>query len=143
MNHSRLEASEQGTTPPAAGESADSDRQMTLWPVPGDGTERRLQRPRWHRTSPLSRQAARRAEPRAGTRQADVLALVRARGRLGATRDEVSEALGVPVHALCAAVRHLLDCGDLVETALSRPTRLRRAGAVLIAREAADTEGTP
>lgn len=132
--------------PLPAGDARGSE-QLTLWPVPGDGTERRLQRPKWHhRTSPRSREAARDSEPRQGTRKADVLRFVRSRGQQGATREEISEALPLAIQSVCSPVRKLLDDRLLVETAATRPTRQGSPAAVLIAADvlAGETkEGRP
>ncbi len=107
-------------------------RQLTLWATPAGPAGRVLPRPTWHRTSPLSRQAARRAEPRAGTRKADVLNYVRSCGQRGATREQLSLELGIAIQSICPAVRALLDEGHIVETAESRPTKQHAAAAVLI-----------
>lgn len=95
---------------------------------------RRLHRPSWHRTSPLSREALKTAAPRQGTRQAQILEVVRQRGRRGATRDELAVETGVPLQSLCGLVRQLLDRGSLLETAETRPTRTGKPAAILVER---------
>lgn len=91
-----------------------------------------------HRTAPTSRDALRAAAPRAGTRAARVLGHLTAAGNRGATRDEIADALGVPIQSLCSVVRALLDAGHALEIDRTRPTRLGRPAAVIIARHIAD-----
>lgn len=102
---------------------------------------RRLPRPSWHRTSPLSRKARNDARPREGSRAAIVLTAVSVRGEHGLTRDELAEQTGIPLQSLCGIVRRLLDDRLLVETDATRPTRTGSAAAVLMAVELSTGEG--
>lgn len=62
----------------------------------------------------------------------EVTDLVHAAGPRGMTRDEISQAMGLPVHVLCGPVLTLLKDGQLVETARLRKTRLGAKATVLV-----------
>jgi len=91
--------------------------------------------------SATSRAAAERSAPRQAGRRARVLAHITGQGTHGATRDELSAALDLPVHCLTSAVRKLLETGDITETTRTRLTRLGAPAAVLVASHFAK-EGT-
>ena len=57
---------------------------------------------------------------------------VHAAGPRGMTRDEISQAIGVPVYFLTKTVLDLVKDGELVETARIRKTRYGRNAVVLV-----------
>jgi len=65
-----------------------------------------------------------------------VAAYIAAQGDRGATRDELSLVLELPIQSICSPVRVLLEAGVIVETHDTRPTRYGSPAAVLIARRA-------
>lgn len=70
----------------------------------------------------VSRENARRSrnesfanlEPKAGTRRAEVLAVVRAAGRTGVTRQELAKQLNWPINAVTGRVTELRDQHELI-----------------------------
>lgn len=55
------------------------------------------------------------------------------RGRYGATRDEIGEALDLPIQSVCPAVKAMTLSGRLVSTSRKRPTRSGRPAVVVVA----------
>lgn len=53
----------------------------------------------------------------------------------GATRDEIAEALSLPVASVCGRVASLLKQGRIAETSLRRPTRNGKTAVVLIGKD--------
>lgn len=86
-----------------------------------------------------SRAALSATEPRAGTRQHEILRLVRAACSIGLTRPEIETALGLCSGSVCGAVNALLRRGLVVETGADRlsPRGCRAAVLVATAPEAA------
>lgn len=69
-----------------------------------------------------------------------VLKHVERMATVGATRDEIAEALAMPVSSVCGRVDELLDerWPDLVETDQKRPTKFGRPAVVLVAKTVFD-----
>lgn len=65
-----------------------------------------------------------------------VLKHVQRMSSVGATREEIADALGMPLSSVCGRVNELLDprWPDLVETTQTRPTRFGRPAVVLVAK---------
>jgi hypothetical protein len=118
--------------PDAPGTS--TGRQLTLWPSPAAQPEGKLRRPSWHRISPLSVEAARRAEPRAGTRKAHIPGVHHQSGtKRRHSRGNLSRHPSLPIQSVCSPVRALIDQNCIVETARQDPLRLGSPAAVLVA----------
>jgi hypothetical protein len=82
------------------------------------------------RTSRTSKAAAVKAEPNAAAQRARVLAWIRQQPN-GATRQEVSMGLGVPINSICPRFGELLKAGAIRETGKTRPTISGRAAEVV------------
>lgn len=61
-----------------------------------------------------------------------VLTLARAAGAHGATRHELADAIGIPVHAVCPAVFQLVKAGELENAGRTRPTGFGGHAQVLV-----------
>jgi predicted ArsR family transcriptional regulator len=73
------------------------------------------------------------AAPTFGSTCAKVFAFVAGQRSAGATRDELSRALQLPIQSICPAVADLRRRGLLRQTTARRPTSSGRPAAVLIA----------
>jgi hypothetical protein len=85
------------------------------------------------RKSDTSRKAAIANYPRSGTQRGQVLQLVAACGTHGATREEIGDALDLPVGSVNPRVRELLDGDWLQESDTRRKTRYKNDAVVLVA----------
>jgi hypothetical protein len=63
-------------------------------------------------------------------------------GRYGATRNECSDALSIPINCVCGPILALIRSGRLVETNRTRLTPTGHPAAVLVARSVASQEAT-
>jgi len=93
--------------------------------------------------SATSEAAAVRVTPHVHTMRAEILGLLKARGRFGATRQEISDTLGMKLQTVCARVGDLMDLRvgkpGPGPNALILPTdRRREKREVLVAREHAN-----
>lgn len=115
--------------------TTDSDGQHLLFPAPGFG--RRKEPPASppapsHSDADAGQQGTKKPVSKLTGRRAKIVAFLREQGHHGATRDEISVAFDLPVHCLTAAVKQLLDSGDIEETNRTRNTRLGCPAAVLV-----------
>lgn len=76
-----------------------------------------------HRGVDTSQAAAQAIAPRVSELQGRVLEFIRQRGEFGATIDEISVGLPMPVQTVCGRRRELFLMGRLVYTGTKRPTR--------------------
>jgi hypothetical protein len=117
--------------------------------VPSDGTssvkrpaEPKTPRRRYNGKPPAapgsatSADAARRMEPKAPRQRAEVYGYILAQGVRGATRNEIKEALGIPINSVCPRVLELNDTHNVtygVPEVAEHPTMRRNKCAVIIA----------
>lgn len=81
----------------------------------------------YQRTSPTSREAARKVRPKAGSQRARVYAFLQARP---STMHEIAEALRIPLSGVCARCSELRDAGLAHDTKETRPTQFHGRAAV-------------
>jgi len=91
--------------------------------------------PPHQKKSRTSREAAIRAEKNVRTVLHRVLLFYQSQGRVGATNDEVSFSLGIPIQTICARKRELEIQGFIVPANRTRKTRCGRLAEVYIAKE--------
>ena len=86
----------------------------------------------YQRMSETSRAAACMAEASAESARRRVGLYVAGQGEQGATRDEISRGLGIPIQTVCARVDDLLKSSVLFRTSRTRATAMGRAAEVLV-----------
>ena len=91
--------------------------------------------PPFQRGSATSEKAAEEILSIRPTILARVLAFYRSQGRVGATNDELSFALGIPIQTICARKRELEIKGLIWPADKQRKTRSGRQAEVYIAKE--------
>jgi hypothetical protein len=89
-------------------------------------------------SSPTSQAAARMAAPNFGSTCTRIFAFVAGRRAEGATRDEISRGLGLPIQSVCPGVDSLRRRGLLRQTKAQRLTSSGRPAAVLVASRPGD-----
>jgi len=112
---------------PQSTRHATGRQQLELFATPRPAAE-----PPAHNRTPTSRQAAEDVTASTPSRRDRVAAFVLSRGPRGATRDEISIALQLPIQSVCHPVNYLLHAGVLIETNRTRLTRYGSPAAVLV-----------
>lgn len=102
------------------------------WTEPDLFDEPPMPRPLAHHDSATSQIAAA-SLPNVGTMRRKVLDFVRARGAVGAIRDDVCQALGMLTQTACGRLRELVNAGHLRVTRCRRPSATGRPAQVYIA----------
>ena len=70
--------------------------------------------------------------PHRVSRRDRIESFIRDRGRIGATRDEISAELGLPIQSVCPPVLAMLRSGRIIETPKRRNTRAGKPAAVMV-----------
>ena len=73
--------------------------------------------------SKTSRDAAIKARPKAPAHRTAILGYIMGRGTIGATNEEISEALDLKIQTVCPRMKELRESGDLVWSGEKRQTR--------------------
>lgn len=88
--------------------------------------------PPYQRHSETSKAAAESVRPKTVPYRTAIIGYVIGRAELGATREEISEALGIKLQTVCPRVGELLKLGEFVCADFKRPTRSGKSADVSI-----------